>query len=72
MKTLDIISKLFEYLKNLKARKTFKVRNNLNSFNNLNPLFKTVIEGKIETKSMTARGVIGYIKKDRTEKCLLI
>ncbi len=62
-----MISKLFEYLKNLKARNTFNVRNNLNSFNNLKLLFKMVIDGNIEIKSITAIGVIGYTKKESTD-----
>ena len=62
-----MISKLFEYLKNLKARNTFNVRNNLNSFNNLKLLFKMVIDGNIEIKSITAIGVIGYTKKEITD-----
>mgnify|MGYP005613100451 CR=1 FL=1 len=62
-----MISKLFEYLKNLKARNTFNVRTNLNSFNNLKLLFKMVIDGNIEIKSITAIGVIGYTKKEITD-----
>ena len=61
------MSKLFEYLRNLKARNTFKVLNNLNSLRSLNPLFKTVIDGNIESKSIMAMGVMGYTKKDAAD-----
>jgi len=67
LNTLAIISKLFEYLKNLNARKTFKVLNNLNNFSNLRLLFNNVIEGKIEIKSIIAIGVIGYTKKETVD-----
>ena len=52
LNTFAIISKLLEYLKNLNARNTFNVLSNLKSFSNLNPLFNTVIEGRIESKSI--------------------
>jgi hypothetical protein len=64
-----MISKLVEYLKNLKARKTLKALNNLNTFNNFQPLFKMVKEGKMDNKSMTAIGVIGYKKKETADLC---
>ena len=56
-----------EYLKNLKALKTFNVLNNLKSFNNLKLLFNTVNDGKIEIKSIIAIGVSGYIKNEATD-----
>ena len=71
LKTFAIMPKLFEYRKNLNARRTFKVLNNLKSLSNLKPLFRTDIEGSIESKSITAIGVIGYTKNDATDLLLL-
>jgi hypothetical protein len=65
------MSKLFEYLKNLNARRTFKVLNNLKSLSNLKPLFKIDIDGSIESKSIIAIGVIGYTKNDATDFLIL-
>ena len=52
---------------NLNARKTFNVRNNLNNLKSLKLLFNMVIDGKMESRSITAIGVNGYIKKDNID-----
>ena len=67
LNTFTMTLKLLEYLKNLKARKTFKVLNSRKILSKRKPLFRGVNDGKMDSRSMIAIGVIGYTRNDLTD-----
>lgn len=59
LKTLAMMSKLLEYRRNLKARNTLRVLNRRTNFSSLSPPLRTVMDGKMEIRSIIASGVMG-------------
>ncbi|SFU88598.1 hypothetical protein SAMN05216540_11715 [Butyrivibrio sp. M55] len=59
----SLIFMLFEYLKALKILRTRNVLTIRNKRKSLNPELRTVIVGRIETRSTIAHGVKGYFTK---------
>ena len=64
LKTLIMILMFFEYLNALKTRNTRSVRSNLATFRTLKPLLSNEMLGRIETKSIIAIKVKGYLKNE--------
>ena len=64
--TLNTILMLFEYLNALNTLKTLIILKILRSLNSLNPLLNTDSDGNIDTRSIIAHGVNGYLTKDTT------
>ena len=60
---------LFEYLNALNTLNTLNVLKILKSLNNLNPLLNKVNAGRMDTKSMIAQGVNGYLTKEEAPLC---
>ena len=67
--TLPIIAKLLEYRMALNTRITRIALSIRNTRNTLNPLFTSVNDGRMDSKSITAMGESGYLIKDQAS-CL--
>ena len=72
LNTATIIFTLFEYLNILNALKTLKALAILNTLKSLKPLFKTEIDGKIETISIIAKTPNGYRAKETKDFLLYL